>query len=221
MEQKNIKLPTYIIKIFLDLYNFIQDDGTIFILQSHHLGNKKSSKPMNFHCLIILAKFRSCNNKNMMPKELVFLDEGSLVIFTLFLIWVEETIHMIPFIRTSGPLVGLGFLLNGFFIPWPRLRHAQSRESTKRRGSSSSLHATVSHSVIEVRGDESGTSKGESENNGCRTLRMGLLSNTEEESSDLIEFYLRGGKQDSTSWREEASLLSCVGSREFCNHHKS
>lgn len=87
-EETNTKIPTYIMKRFLDLTNFhldlcnfYDDDGAILILQSHHLGNKKASQPMNFHYLTILGMSIFCSNRNMMPKELMFLDEASFLIF--------------------------------------------------------------------------------------------------------------------------------------------
>ena len=130
----------------LDLCNFHEDDGAILIFQSHRLSNKKLSQTMNFHCLTILSMLSSRSNRNRIPKELFFLDEGSLVVFTLLLTRVEEWIHMKSFVKRSGPLVGHGYLPGSHCMPWPRPKNSWSRSPMKSRGASSSLHATVSHS---------------------------------------------------------------------------
>ena len=118
------------LNFLLNLCNFLEDDGVILILQSHRLGEKKSIQPMNFFCLTILGMSSSCSNRNMIPKELVFLDEGILIIFMLLLSWVEDWIHTNLFSRRSGPPVGHGYLPGGPFSPWPRLTNSRSRAST-------------------------------------------------------------------------------------------
>ena len=97
MEQKNAKLPTYLMKTFLVLTNFLlnlcnfhEDEGVILILQSHFLGDKKSSQPMNFHFLTILGMLTMRKNRDRMPKELIFLNEEGTIIFMLLLSQVEE-----------------------------------------------------------------------------------------------------------------------------------
>lgn len=130
----------------LGLCNFHEDDGAILIPQSHQLGIKKSSQPMNVHCPTIVGMSSSCINRNMIPKETDFLNKGILVIFTLILIQIEESIHVIPFGSRSGPLVVHGYLHGDPFNPWPTLTNDRNRVPMTNRGSSSSEHVTVSHS---------------------------------------------------------------------------
>lgn len=155
-EKINKKNTTELMKIFLYLssfllylYNFHEDDGAIFIPQSQRLGNKNSSQLMNIHCSTILGMLILYKNMNMTRKELEFLNERSPIIFTLLLSRGEESIHMIPFGRRSGPLVGHGQHLENPFNPWPRLMNDQSRVPMMNIGASSFIHVIMSHSVID------------------------------------------------------------------------